>query len=91
MGATPWTGLGYLDRLWERVFSGGGGIGLTRLGPKEARVEIVGLPLLLVPYFRHAFRGTMSAGLELFCAHAYLQEMGRRTVDAELTLRVSWV
>lgn len=100
VGATPWTGLGYLDRLWERVFSGGGGVGLTRLGPKEARVEIAGLPLLAVPYFRHAFRGTMSAGLELFCARVYVQEItrsgrpdalpGRRNSEAPLLLRVSW-
>jgi hypothetical protein len=89
-GATPWTGLGYLDRLWERVFSGGG-VGLTKLGPKEARAVFVGLPLLSVPYFRHAFRGTMLAGLELFCSKAYLNDVERERPEVSFTFRVSWV
>jgi hypothetical protein len=89
-GATPWTGLGYLDRLWERVFSGGG-VGLTKVGPKEARAVFLGLPLLMVPYFRHAFRGTMLAGLELFCSKAYLNDVERDHPDVSFTFRVSWV
>jgi hypothetical protein len=89
-GASPWTGLGYLDRLWERVFSGGG-VGLTKLGPKEARAVFVGLPLLSIPYFRHAFRGTMLAGLELFCSKAYLNDVERERPEASFTFRVSWV
>jgi hypothetical protein len=89
-GATPWTGLGYLDRLWERVFSGGG-VGLTKLGPKEARAVFHGLPLLSIPYFRHAFRGTMLAGLELFCSKAYLNDVERERPEVSFTFRVSWV
>ena len=90
VGATPWTALGYLDRLWDRVFSGGGGVGVTRLGPKEAKAEFIGLPLLTVPYFRNAFRGTMIAGMELFCARVYLQEVARGGAETSLTFRVSW-
>jgi hypothetical protein len=90
-GATPWTGLGIMNRLWERVFSGGGGVGLVKLGPKEARAQLVGLPLLAVPYFRHAFRGTMLAGLELFCQRAYVHEHGRDRSEDTFTFHVSWV
>lgn len=90
-GATPWTGLGFMDRLWERVFAGGGGVGLVKLGPKEARAQLVGLPLLAVPYFRHAFRGTMLAGLELFCQRAYIHEHAQSRSDESFTFRVSWV
>ena len=90
-GATPWTGLGFLDRLWDRVFAGGGGVGLVKLGPKEARAQLIGLPLLAVPYFRHAFRGTMLAGLELFCQRAYVHEHGRDQPESTFTFRVSWV
>jgi hypothetical protein len=90
-GATPWTGLGFLDRLWDRVFAGGGGVGLVKLGPKEARAQLIGLPLLAVPYFRHAFRGTMLAGLELFCQRAYVHEHGRDQPESTFIFRVSWV
>ncbi len=89
-GATPWTGLGYMDRIWERVFTGGG-VGVTKLGPKDARAQLVGLPLLAIPYFRHAFRGTMLAGLELFCSKAYMHELDRGQPEVSFTYRVSWV
>jgi hypothetical protein len=88
-GATPWTVLTQLDRLWDRVFLGGGGPYVTKRGPKEARVELIGLPLLSVPYFRHAYRGAFLAGLELLCARVYVHEEPKR-VDATAAFRVSW-
>jgi hypothetical protein len=88
-GATPWTVLGQLDRLWDRVFRGGAGPLVMRRGPKEARVELIGLPLLGVPYFRHAYRGTFLAGLELFSNKVYVHE-GARRLDGTAEFRVSW-
>jgi hypothetical protein len=90
-GATPWTPLGYLDRLWDRVFAGGGGVRCAKLGPKEARVDLVGLPLLDVPYFRHAYRGTFHAGIELLCKKAYVQEVRAPDAPASASFRMSWV
>ena len=88
-GATPWTVLRQADRLWDRVFQGGNGPLVTKRGPKEARVELLGLPLLSVPYFRHAYRGTFLAGLELFANKVYVNESPQRGEnDAEF--RVSW-
>ncbi len=90
-GATPWTPLGYLDRLWDRVFAGGGGVRLVKLGPKEARVDLIGLPLLNVPYFRHAYRGTFHAGIELLCRKAYVHEVRAPEAPASASFRMSWV
>ena len=66
-GVTPWVCLGQYQRLYDRLFVGGGVI-VTRLGPKEARMEGLGLPLSRIPYFRTAFRGLNEASCELFCA-----------------------
>jgi hypothetical protein len=92
-GVTPWAVLTEVDRLWDRTFKGGGGPITTKLGPKEARVELIGLPLLTVPYFRHAYRGTFHAGLELFCEKIYVQEAApsrsRSAMDG--AFRLSWV
>lgn len=87
-GVTPWTPLAQLDRIWARVFIGGA-VGVLRRGPKEAHCEIVGLPLLDVPYFRIALRGLIGGGLELFASKSYVTEIekaaARRTV-----YRLAW-
>jgi hypothetical protein len=88
-GVTPWMVLGQVARLWDRVFHGGAGPCVKEFGPKEAHVELVGLPLLGVAYFRNAYRGTFQAGLELFCTKAYVSEIGTRS-DTSTTFRVSW-
>jgi hypothetical protein len=91
MGATPWLGLEPVARLWDRVFEGGTGPSVIQLGPKEARVELVGLPLLDVPYFRQAFRGTFMAALELFCVKVYVNEIRGTAKANAVSFRVSWV
>jgi len=91
MGATPWLGFEPIVRLWDRVFQGGTGPSVIQLGPKEARVELVGLPLLDVPYFRQAFRGTFMAALELFCAKVYVNEIRGTLKGNAVSFRVSWV
>jgi hypothetical protein len=92
VGATPWVALEPVARLWDRVFQGGAGPSVLQLGPKEGRVELVGLPLLDVPYFRHAYRGTFIVALELFCTKVYVSEhRGSLPRRGEVTFRVSWV
>lgn len=88
-GTTPWLPLAQTGKLFERVFRGGG-LQVERLGPKEARVEIVGLPLMASAYFRAALRGQILAGCELFCKRAYVRDNDRLTAHAG-TFRVSWV
>ena len=89
-GTTPWTILANVNRLWDRVFQGGAGVSVTQVGPKEARVELVGLPLLQVPYFRHAYRGAFLAAVELLSEKAYVGEVGKRGETTSTTYRVSW-
>jgi len=91
VGATPWTALEPVVRLWDRVFQGGTGPSVVQVGPKEARAELVGLPLLDVPYFRQAFRGTFMAALELFCTKVYVSEVRGTLRSNAVTFRVSWV
>ena len=42
-GATPWTAASQFNRLWSRVWIGGG-VAVYKLGPKEARLEFAGWP-----------------------------------------------
>jgi hypothetical protein len=64
---------------------------VARLGPKDARIDVVALPIMSSPYFRGALRGQIEAGCELFCKRAYVREMEPRSIATAGTLRVSWV
>jgi hypothetical protein len=89
-GVTPWVVLGHLDRIWTRVFDGGGGAVMTRLGPKEATVRFVGLPIIDVPYLRNAFRGAFVAATDPFCEKSYVQELPAKRVPGGVVYRLSW-
>ena len=87
-GVTPWTALGQTGKLFDRVFRGGGGICVIKLGPKEARSEIVGVPLAEVAYWRTAMRGMFQAGCELFCRKAYVTEIAY--TPTTVSVRIAW-
>jgi hypothetical protein len=91
LGVTPWLALAQSAKLNSRLFSGGGGIAVSELGPKEARVDVVGNPLCDVEYFRNGLRGVYQAAVRLFCQRVYSSEIPRGLVRSGMTLRVSWV
>lgn len=90
-GVTPWIVLSRGHQMYSRLFDGGGGVRVIRYGPKEARADIVGIPLLSIPYFRNAMRGIYQAAIGLFCVQAYVQEMARESGPTRASLRLSWV
>lgn len=88
-GANPWTMLAQVQRVWDRT-SKGGAVAVFKLGPKEARIEVVGYPLAYLRYNRITFRGICSALLELFCQRVYIREVARLCDHRSLGFRVSW-
>jgi len=88
-GATPWTLMPHLQRFWERGFDGGG-LRVTRLGPKEARIDLVQCPLTEGRYFRHAVRGIFGAVLQLFCTRMYMQEPPGARAAGAMSLKSQW-
>jgi hypothetical protein len=90
VGVTPWTALAYSGKLYDRLFRGGG-IAVTRTGPKDARVDLVGNPLCEIEYFRVGLRGVYEAALELFCERVTTQEIPRRYDGLDMAIRISWV
>jgi hypothetical protein len=89
VGVTPWGALAYTDKLYERLFRGGG-IAVTRVGPKDARVDMVGNPLCQTEYFRVGLRGVFEAALRLFCERLTTRELPRRYPDFDVALRIAW-
>ena len=88
-GVTPWTGLESFQRLWDRLLLGGSGA-VYRLGPKEARVEIHGVPMVQFRYFRNGWRGMFAGSGQLFANRVYVHEIPRYTTDTRTAFRVSW-
>jgi hypothetical protein len=88
-GVTPWTVLAQFQRLFERIFKGGG-TRVIKQGPKEARIDIRGLPLAAFPCFRAGFQGMIKSGGELFCARAYVSEVPRLCTDTTIGFRCAW-
>jgi hypothetical protein len=61
---------------------------VVKVGPKDARMELVGNSVVGIPYFRNAMRGLWAVALELFCTKAYVNEIGRS--ETTYKVRISW-
>jgi hypothetical protein len=90
VGATPWTALSFVGRLYDRLFQGGGGATVIKLGPKDARVEFVGMPVARVPYYRMAMTGVFEVGTELFCRKAYVTDVAAECTDTLAVQHIAW-
>ncbi|HEY8088070.1 MAG TPA: DUF2378 family protein [Polyangiaceae bacterium] len=87
-GATPWTLIEQFQRFWDRAYQGGA-IRVVKTGPKDARCEVVEVPLCDVAYYRHATLGLIAATLELFTRKAYVSQVPFRSPGA-MTFRMQW-
>ena len=89
-GITPVTGLKKFASVFSRSFKGGG-VCIVRLGPKDVRVEFVGLPVSGIRYFRIAYRGFIQAGCEFFARRVVVAELGKYLTATTLAYRIAWV
>ena len=69
----------------------GGGSRVWKVGPKDALLEIAGLPLARIPYLRHAYGGLLGEGARFFVKTSLVAEVPRLCSDTSLGFRVSWV
>jgi hypothetical protein len=88
-GANPWTVLTRLQDLWARIWVGGG-VCVTKLGPKEARIEIASWPCAESNYCRVAMRGVIPAITDLFCQKSYANEIAPLMTRTSLAYLISW-
>lgn len=89
VGVTPWSIFSRLDKLWERVMDGGA-VRVTKLGPKEAIIELFGFPLAPIGYIRFALRGVIFGLTSTFCARAWVHENREGFTATTLSYRVQW-
>ena len=89
-GVTPWTILGRVDKLWRRVMQGGG-VAVAKVGPKEARVELLGFPVAHIHYNRIATRGIIRALVGVLCSRVWVHEVQSLCTRTTLGYRAQWV
>lgn len=89
-GASPLTVLAQSQRLWARLFVGGG-VAAYQTGPKDARYETLGVPLARHRYFRVGYRGIMNAIAAPFARSLIVREMVQLATDDSVTLKLAWV
>jgi hypothetical protein len=91
VGLNPWVPLANFHRLWERLMQGGG-VSLTKVGPKDARIEVRMLPLARYAYFRAAFCGVIASGIKLGAGRAVgVRQVEGGSYEDRLVFRGSWV
>jgi hypothetical protein len=89
IGISPLIGLEKFFGVYARTIKGGGGR-LTRIAPKDARVEFVGLPFADIHYFRVAYRGFISAGCEFFARRVAAAELAAHRSPTTIAYRIAW-
>lgn len=91
VGVTPFTLLSRFDVLWGRLFQGGS-VEVTRTGPKDIAVEILGANLPRFAYFRTAFTGIIRAGFKVVGVRtAYVHDGPWDSRADRFVLKGSWV
>lgn len=89
VGATPWTILAQLDRLWERIWIGGG-VGVYKRGPKEAIVEVIQWRPAGIPYVRSTMPAVLAGIVAMFCAKAYASDVPALGTSSSMGVKVQW-
>jgi hypothetical protein len=90
VGVSPWAVLGQVNRVYEKNWIGGG-IGVFRVTPREARVVIAGWPFAHIAYNQHGVRGILLAGIQPFCSRAIAQAVPKYTTGTQICVRLQWV
>jgi hypothetical protein len=86
-----WTVLKQNDRLWDRMYQGGG-VTVIKLGPKDLTLENHGISLAESRHFRAAYRAYWAALGQLFAKAAYVKIVAAREPHPHrIALSGSWV
>ncbi len=84
-----WPGAFALAKMWLRLFRGGG-LRAARLGPREARLEVMGYPGLRSHYISQSSRGWIHGFIEPFCQQMVVTELASPRPGLDALYRAQW-
>lgn len=89
--STIWRLLAQQDRVWDRMYQGGG-VTVLKTGPKDVVLENHGLPLLESRYFRAAHVAYLHAVSSLFTKVVFTKQVrAREPHPHRIAIAGSWV
>jgi hypothetical protein len=89
-GATPWLVFPQFQRFWMRGYDGGA-VAVYKVGPKDARLDLVGFSLCEIPFYRRVLAGWVEGITALFCTRVFVRERPQPDGPHSLSLRAQWV
>jgi hypothetical protein len=89
--AGPWIAIGQADRIWTRIFQGGG-VAVTQTGPKDMILEVQGLPMAGSRFFRVSYSAFIRGGMLLATKTCFVKPVApRKPRPDSFAVSVSWV
>lgn len=86
-----WTGLRQLDRLWNRIYQGGA-CKVTQVGPKDALLEVIGVPFAHSRSFRSTHCGFLRGTIALTAKACIVKGLAAHDSKSDhYTVSISWV
>jgi hypothetical protein len=88
-----WIALKQVERIWTRIYQGGG-VAVVQTGPKDAIVEVSGLPIAIPTsrFFRISHSAFMRGSVMLVARACFVKPVPARKPHAEtFAVSVSWV
>ena len=86
-----WLALKQVDRIWNRMYQGGG-VAVLQTGPKDAIFEVHGVPVASSRYFRLSHGAFVRASVLMVARVCVVKEVPpRRASPDNLAISISWV
>jgi len=85
-----WTGLSQADRVWNRMYNGGG-CKITQVGPKDALFEINGVPFATSRSYRLSHCGFLRGVIAMTARVCVVKPIPRESRSDRYTVALSWV
>ncbi|MDB4975600.1 MAG: hypothetical protein JWN48_3941 [Myxococcaceae bacterium] len=89
VGGSPWVPIRQYDKLWSRIWQGGG-VRVWERGPKDALIESAGLTMVGGRYFSTAYMGVIRAAASMFASTVYVRAIKTTTPNTH-ACSLSWV
>jgi hypothetical protein len=89
--AGPWIAMRQVDRIWERIFQVGGAA-VIQTGPKDAIIEVQGLPIAGSRFFRVSHSAFIRGAMMLVAKACFVKPVAARKPNPEsFAVSLSWV
>ncbi|HEX3594446.1 MAG TPA: hypothetical protein VHU80_05070 [Polyangiaceae bacterium] len=87
----PWFAWQLAPRVWARAWKGSA-VGVRKMGPTEARVDVVGFPCASISYVRVSLAAFFAKNTQLFCRTAVARQVRSSSDSPEsVSYAVSWL